>query len=305
MKSLRYWSAFICSMVAFQAAGQQQSLYSQYLFNLYIINPAYAGHSDALSTNVGYRAQWIGIEGAPVTQHLTLSSPLTMPNMAAGFVFQNDEIGARKAPSASFTYVYVVRVGNHDKVRFGLQGGIMNYQVNFSELEYAEPNDPVALSIDGNRWIGTFDFGVMYTAPRSYIGISAYSLNEASVNFTSNSDARLSNAFNFIAGKIFTVSDFLSVKGSTLVRFTEGAPVQFDLNLGMLLVNKVWITNSYRYDFGIITSLHCYISERIHFGYSFDWAMNNLADYQNGTHEIFLGFDLNIYKSSINSPKYY
>ncbi len=305
MTYLKQYAILILILLSCNARAQQSPLYSQYIFNLYVINPAYAGFRDALSANVGYRSQWVGIEGAPKTQHFTLTSPLKAPNMALGLMIQNDEIGARRAPSASVAYVYAIKLAAEANIRFGIQGGVMNYQINWTQLDYNESNDPVSLSIDGNKWIATFDFGVMYTAPRSYIGLSILGLNKSPVNFTQNSDARLSTTYNAVAGKIFALSEFLSVKPGFLIRYTPQTPVQFDMNLSLLMANRVWITGTYRKGFGVITSAHCFVTERFHLGYSYDWAMNNLADYQNGTHEIFIGFDFNIYKSPANPSIYY
>jgi type IX secretion system PorP/SprF family membrane protein len=305
MKYLKIHIIAIFTLFSSFANGQQSALYSQYIFNLYVINPAYAGFRDALSANVGYRAQWLGIEGAPTTQHFTLTSPLKAPNMAVGLMVQNDEIGARKSPSVSFAYAYAIRLDSEQRIRFGIQGGMMNYQVNWSQLEYSERNDPVSLSIDGNKWIATFDFGIMYTAPKSYVGLSVNGLNQSQVNFTPYSDGRLSTTYNAVAGKVFPLSELISVKPCFLIRYTPMAPVQVDLNISMLLANRVWISGIYRKGFGVITAAHCYVTDRFHVGYSFDWAVNNLADYQNGTHEVFIGFDFNIYKSPANPSIYY
>jgi len=293
------------STAAFQAFGQQQALYSQYIFNLYMVNPAYAGTRDAISANVGYRAQWVGFEGAPTTQNFSVHGPLRKKNMALGLQVQNDQIGVRTAPMAAITYAYAVNLGKGQKLSFGLQGGVINYQMDWNALTYNERNDPGSYSTEPNRWIPNFDFGVMYVAPRSYIGLSANSMNTARLTVNDFSDARLNTFVNFVAGKVFPMSEQLALKPSVLVRHALGGPVQFDLNMSALFSNRFWFTTSYRYGFGMVVSAHVYITEQFHVGYAYDWALNNLATYQSGSHEIFIGYDFNLYKKSKKSIRFY
>jgi hypothetical protein len=108
-----------------------------------------------------------------------------------------------------------------------------------------------------------------------------------------------------VAGHVFEVSDNLAIKPSTLIRKAAEGPVQFDANLGFLIKNALWITTTYRYDFGMVFSAHCMVRRRMHIGYSYDYALNNLVAAQSGTHEIFIGYDFNIYRSKPTSPRYF
>lgn len=287
------------------ASAQQHALYSQYLFNLYMINPAYAGSRETLSANVGYRAQWVGFEGAPKTQNFSIHGPLRNKNMAAGLQFQNDATGARGMTAVSATYGYSLSLGRAQQLRFGLQGGVMNYRMDWNLLEYDRRNDPAAWSNDPNRWIPNFDFGVMYTSPRAYAGFSAMNLSRPALNNSEESDARLSTHFHLMAGKVFHVSENLALKPGFLVRHTRGGPVNFDITAGALISNTLWITTAYRKDFGIVGAAHVYVSEKIHFGYSYDWTLNPMMAHQSGTHEIFLGYDFNVFKSRQMTPRYF
>lgn len=285
--------------------AQQHSLYSQYIFNLYAINPAYAGSRDALSANLSYRAQWVGFEGAPKTQNFSIHSPLRQKNMALGLQFQNDEIGARNATSISGTYAYTVNLGRGKKLNFGLQGGVINYAMNWDELTYDERNDPAAWSVDANRWIPNFDFGAMYLTPRAYIGFSAVNLSEPSLSDSDQSDARLRTHFNLVGGKIFNVSPNLDLKPGFLVRHAAGGPPQFDISLSALLSNQFWFTTTYRHNFGIVGSVHVFITDKLHVGYAYDQTLNNMVTYQSGSHEVFVGYDMPIYKTPQLKPRFY
>lgn len=294
---------FVLSGVA--ASAQQHALYSQYIFNLYTVNPAYAGSREALSANVGYRAQWVGFEGAPRTQNFSVHGPLRKKNMAAGLIIQNDAVGARGMTNVSATYGYALNLGRAQQLRFGLQGGVMNYRMDWHMLDYEQRNDPASWADDPNRWIPNFDFGAMYTSPRAYAGFSAMNLSRPALNNTDESDARLNTHFHIMAGKVFRVSENLSLKPGFLVRHTHGGPVNLDFTAGALIVNTLWITTGYRKGFGMVGAAHVYVSEKIHFGYSYDWTLNPMLSHQSGTHEIFLGYDFNVFKSREMTPRFF
>jgi len=275
--------------------AQQHAIYSQYLFNLYAINPAYAGELDALAASISYRTQWVGFEGAPKTQNFNVHSPINGKNMALGLQIQNDEIGARKTPGFSAAYSYKIRLSRGSKISFGLQAGMINYQYDWNKLEYNQTADPVAFGASRNKWIPSFDFGVMYLTKDAYLGLSATGLNNPGTVENVSSDARMETFFNLVAGKIFKVSRKLSLKPSTLVRKTINSPYQFDLNLSARYLNRYWLTATYRYNFGMVLSTHLFVTDQFHLGYSYDLPLNPLLTEQSGTHEMFIGYNFNIY----------
>lgn len=284
----------LCSM-GFTASAQQQGLYSQYLFNLFAVNPAYAGELDALATSLSYRAQWVGFDGAPKTQNFSMHSPVKGKKMALGLQFQNEEIGARSSQSLSLAYSYKVQLNAKSKLSFGLEAGVMNYQYRWQDLNYRRSNDPVAFGTDGNKWVPNFNFGAMYLRSDAYVGLSATSLNSSRIIASDNSDARLNTFFNLIAGKVFDVSDKVALKPSTILRKALNSPFQFDANMSVRYLNKFWLTATYRYDFGAVFSGHVYITEKLHFGYSYDLPLNNILTQQSGSHEVFIGYNFNIF----------
>jgi type IX secretion system PorP/SprF family membrane protein len=287
------------------AHAQQHALYSQYIFNLFMVNPAYAGSRDALAVNAGYRAQWVGFEGAPTTQNFSIHGPLRNKNMAFGLQLQNDEIGARRATSFAGTYPYALQLSRARKISFGLQAGLINYNMNWDALTYNERNDPAAFAIDPNQWIPNFDFGMMYISPRSYFGISASNLSQPGLSNKTNNDSRLATHIHVVGGKVFEITPLVSIKPGFLLRQTIGGPSQFEMSLGGLFANSLWITATYRHGFGMVASAHYYVTEKFHFGYSYDWTMGKIAAFQGGSHEIFIGYDIPIYKSARMSPRYF
>jgi len=301
MKKL-YSIGILCFLCA-NLLAQQQSIYSQYIFNLYAVNPAYAGERDALSAALSYRAQWVGFEGAPKTQNFSIHSPLPNNNMAVGLIVQNDEIGARSTPSFMGTYSYKLKLNRTSHISLGLQGGFLNYQYHWEDLDYRQSLDPVAFGTGGNKWVASFDFGAMYITPKAYIGLSVLNINNAKTIPSDMSDAKLNTAANFIAGSMFKVNRELYLKPSTIVRATSYGQLQFDLNLSARFKNKFWLTTTYRYQYGAVVSAHVYVNDHFHFGYAYDMPLNGLLAEQSGTHELFIGYDFNIYNKKSVSPR--
>lgn len=303
MKKLIISWVFFCCFV--NAMAQQQALYSQYIFNLFMVNPAYAGSRDALAVNAGYRAQWVGFEGAPTTQNFSIHGPLRKKNMAMGLQFQNDEIGARRATSFAGTYAYSIFLGHASKLNFGLQAGMISYNMDWDALTFNERNDPAAYAIDPNQWIPNFDFGMMYITPRAYLGFSASNLSRPGLSDQIGSDARLHSHIQIVGGKVYELNPNMSIKPSFLLRQALGGPSQFELSLGSLFANTLWFTATYRHGFGMVASAHIYVTEKFHFGYAYDWTMGGMANFQGGSHELFIGYDIPIYKTTRMSPRYF
>lgn len=298
-------SVIFLAVTCISAFAQQHSVYSQYIFNLYTVNPAYAGERDALSTALSYRTQWVGFDGAPRTQNFSIHSPLKNNNMALGLFLQNDIIGARSTPAVMGTYAYKIKLNNISHLSFGLQGGVMNYQYHWEDLNYRQGLDPVSFGTEGNKWIANFDFGVMYLTAKSYLGLSVLSINNAKMIAAEESDAHLSTVYNFIAGKMYKVSEDIFLKPSTIIRTYIQGPTQFDINLGAFFKNRYWLTGTYRYKYGAVLSAHIFVNENFHFGYAYDLPLNPLLSSQSGTHEIFVGYEFNIYKKKALKPNYY
>ena len=290
--------------MAIDAYSQQQAIYSQYIFNLYMVNPAYAGERDALSTSLSYRTQWVGFEGAPKTQNFAIHSPLPNKKIALGILVQNDEIGARSTPSVMGTFAYKFQLTRISHISLGLQAGAINYQYHWEDLNYRQGLDPVAYGSKGDQLIANFDFGAMYVTPKAYVGLSLLGINNAKLISSEASDARLNTVINIIAGKMLKVSPDVYLKPSTIVRKSIGGPTQFDVNLGAMYKNKYWLTASYRYQFGAVISAHIYVNDKFHFGYAFDLPLNNLLTEQSGTHELFIGYDFNIFKKHA-TPRFF
>lgn len=297
--------ACLALLAVSSAWGQQQGLYSQYMFNLMAINPAYAGNKDAISLNLSHRSQWIGFEGAPITQNFNMHGPLKKQNMAVGFQASHEQIGARSVFGVQGIYSYKIpmRVGQFS---FGLQAGIYLYQYKRDKLDYKDINDPILASPDPNMFVPVIDFGVLYSNKTNYIGLTLNQLNNQShVQNSDSSDSRLYSHVSLIGGKVFTLNRYVALKPSFLVRAAELSAVTFDASMGVFINKTLWLGGSYRYQFGFIGSVQYYINDHFSVGYSYDLPTNPLLTYQSGTHEVYIGYDFSIFRSKIKSPRFF
>ena len=282
--------------------GQQHSIYSQYIFNLYSINPAYAGEREGLATGLSYRAQWVGFEGAPSTGEFFAHSPMKNRNMALGVQVRTDRIGARSNTGFSATYSYKVHLGEKSKISFGLNAGMANHTYRWSELDYPDGSEPLAAEGEDNIWSPTADFGIMYLSPDAYVGVGVVGIDGGKLLRSELSEARTERLVNVAAGVIFGLGENFALKPSALFKLSADV-FQFDAGLGARFFNSLWVTGTYRHEFGSVFSAHYFVDDRFHFGYAFDLPSNDLLSHQNGTHEIFIGFDLNYYPQKTASPR--
>lgn len=296
MRKIAFIALFVCGAFA-KSNGQQHALYSQYIFNLYAINPAYAGERNSVATALSYRTQWVGFDGAPKTAYFSAHSPIRTKNLAIGVAVQNDQVGAREHTSIHGSISYKIQMEDNHRISFALSGGALNHRYNWNELEFPNGSDPVAFVTEANQWRPVFDFGVMYLSSQGYAGLSLINLAGADLSNVDVIDSRLEPSINLVGGYIFPISPKVDLKPTALLRAQTDGSWQFDTGLSARFNNALWITASYRYQFGMVLSGHFYLNDNFHFGYAYDLTTNKLLSQQSGTHELFIGYDFNLYKT--------
>ncbi len=299
--------AFLAMLISSVGRGQQDPMYSQYMFNTLAFNPAYAGSADVFTIMALSRHQWVGFSGAPSTQTILAHSPLKDKNIALGFSAMNDKIGATHQTSAYFDFAYRIRTGEDTRLSFGLKGGLNIYQADLANLTTVEANDPANVNVSG-QLLPNFGFGMFWHSPRYYVGLSAPKLMENKLDavsgavLTTTSEAR---HYFLIAGYVFDIGRDFKFKPSFMFRTVEGAPISLDLNANFLLRERIWFGAMYRLgnSFGLMGQYQ--INDQFRVGYAFDLTTTRLAAYNAGTHEIMLSYDLRFLKGKTISPRYF
>jgi type IX secretion system PorP/SprF family membrane protein len=303
--------AILC-LLGFQGFSQQDPQYSMYMFNPLAVNPGYAGSRELLSGVLVHRSQWIGLEGSPKTQAFSINAPLMNKKMGLGLQIINDVIGAHTTQSLKGTYVYRIKMGN-GKLAFGLTGGMINYNYDWSAVEYKDEGDAVPANANENFMLPTIDFGLYYNTQTLYAGFAAEHLNQSSYGLQSGVKQGLDNSsgsgakqtINLTAtfGKAIVINQNLILKASALFRYAN-ASRSLDLNLGFLLKKKILFGAAVRQS-AIIVMTEINLSKNLRMGIAYDVSGGNSTALSTGSLEVFLGYDLGLFKSKVVSPRYF
>lgn len=303
MKKLFAIAGFI---LAFSLSwSQHQAMYSQYMFNSLVINPAYAGSRDVLSLTALHRNQWTGFEGAPQTSTFAAHTPLHNPKHNIGIVALHDRLGV--SSNTSFSGIYAYRI-DWEKARlsFGLQGGVSMLQDRWSEIVTTDANDPSFTANSPTFWVPRVGFGAYFDTRTFYAGFSAPHLidyqNPAYSQYVTNSVNY--RPLLFTTGVIYSVNPYIQLKPSILVKYIQSSPVQFDLNFAAFWKERLWTGVSYRTRDAVVAILEWQINDQLRIGYSYDYSLSNLRRYNHGSHEIMLRYEFG-YKLKAMSPRYF
>lgn len=310
-KSKRYHlTLFILFSFISVAIAQQEAMYTHYMDNTLGINPAYAGSRDALTITALHRSQWVGFDGAPTTQTLTLHAPVYTDAVNLGLSLLHDQIGPVKTTAVYADYAFRVKLDSKSKLAFGLKLGFNSYNFNLSELSLTNQVD-MAFDANQNTFAPNIGFGIYYSRDNFYAGISTPKIvsNNYLYSETSNSStlSKEKKHYYFIAGTWFPISQDIKLKPTTLVKITQGAPIEADFTADLLFNDRFSLGAMCRTGDAIGLLVGYYVTEQFSIGYSFDWSfVNNTAKYNAGSHEIVLKYDfIDKNNRKIRSPRYF
>jgi|TARA_B110000967_G_C18886811_1_gene564521 type IX secretion system PorP/SprF family membrane protein len=286
--------------------AQQQAQFTQYMYNTISVNPAYAGSREALSIIGLNRNQWVGIDGGPRTQTLSIHSPLRNEKVGVGLSIVKDKLGYEDFTSAYADFSYTLKVSEKTELSFGLKAGATHYKLD-NELYALESPDPY-FNDRFNRWNMNIGAGVLLHANKWYFGLSAPRI----INHDNNSDdiyKSLDRVHYFmIAGYVFNLSESVKFKPSIINKYVSGAPLSTDLTANFLFNEKVWLGGSYRINneqraLGFFTDLQ--VSKQFRVGYAYEIPTGEIRPFTTGSHEILLIYEFKFLKNRLKSPRYF
>ena len=295
--------------------AQQDAQYTQYMFNTMSVNPAYAGSRGQLSIAALYRAQWVGLDGAPETQTLNLHSPIRNSRLGYGISVVNDNIGDGVVQETYIDAVisYTIDVSLDGKLSFGLKAGGNLLNLDFNGLNNFD-NEPIAGDNIENKFSPNFGLGVYYHTDRFYAGLSAPNLLETDHFDNSQRDANdvqfLSTDrinFYFITGYVFDLSGNMKFKPAFLTKVVSGAPLQLDFSANFLFNDKFSLGAAYRWDAAFSALAGFQISDQFMLGLAYDREITELGSTQfnDGSFEVFLRFELVKSFQRLVSPRFF
>ena len=289
--------------------AQQDPKFNQYMFNPLGVNPAYAGSREAISTVGLYRNQWVGFDGAPITQTFAVHGPISGQKMGLGFQITNDRIGAHSNILTQAIYAYRFRF-LQGKLSMGLGLGFQYVAFDWTKTTSKDQGDVVTSFGVNQVIVPDADFGVLYYTNTFYAGFELAHLTESRINL-SDSNVNSANGYrqfrhySFTIGKAFVLSDQITLRPSILYKQAGLFEGMIDLNFSVLFSERLWAGVTYRPQFGAAAILELKASDIVRVGYSFDYPFNSLRLSQGSSHEIFLGLEFGLPKSPSVSPRYF
>ena len=278
------------------ARAQHDNLYSQYMFNGLLLNPAYAGSNNVLSATAVNRNQWVGFDGAPKTSTFSLHTPLKNKKINVGITFISDRFGITTQNKINAVYAYRLFF-KKSSLSFGLQAGVNFIRNNWNTIQTTTPGDQVFTGQYSQQNIPQTGFGIYYKSTRFYAGVSSPDL--LSIGLASS----VYKSLLFTSGYLFNLSENIKLKPSVLVRYIKGSPTEVDLNTNIYF-KGLGVGYSYRTNDAMVFLISYTINNQFSVGYSYDLVTSQLGTFVKGSHEIMLKYEF-AYKVNPLSPRYF
>ena len=287
-----------------ESSAQNDPLYNQYQFNQLLINPAYAGVNDRMTATTISRVQWLGVDGAPVTNSLSVHTSFSNAHMGLGLMLQNDQLGITNTNEVNAMYSYRLDFGA-TKLQFGLEGGFVNFNYNYSKLTLEYLNDPLLQPSQSRFTRPNVGSGIFYYGSNFFIGASAPRMIDIKVYDGLTNSVRYLRHEYYTAGYVFMISEDFKLKPSVLVQVIEGAPTTYDINLNALLANTLWVGLSLRAETSASLNTQLEINDHMRFGYTFEYPFKPMNFGNYGTHELMLSIDFAPFRNQLTTRRYF
>ena len=291
--------------------AQQDAQYSQYMYNTIVVNPAYAGSRETMSIFGLHRTQWVGLDGAPVTSNFSIHTPINGSNVGLGLSIINDKIGPSDENNIAIDFSYTINTSERYKLSFGLKATANLLNIDFTKLNQYDQNDYVFDTNVDNMFSPNIGVGVYFHSDNTYFGLSAPNLLET-IHFDRYADigansnvAKEKIHYYFIAGHVFDLSADVKFKPSLLTKLVEGAPLQVDLSGNFMINDKFVAGLAYRWSAALSAMVGFQATDSWFIGYGYDLETTRLENYNSGSHEIFLRYELFNKYDRIISPRFF
>ena len=284
--------------------AQQDAQYTQYMYNTINVNPAYAGSRGALSIFGLHRAQWVGMDGAPVTNSFSVNTPINESKIGVGLSVVNDKIGPTVSNNISADISYTIQTSETWKLSFGIKASANMLDLNVSDLNPADQNDPQFQNYQ--KFTPNVGAGIYLHSDKAYVGLSIPNMIQTN-NYNDEEVAIYKELMSYylIAGYVFDINYNLKFKPALMTKLTSGAPLQIDLSANFMYNDKFVLGAAYRWDAAFSGMAGFQVYEGLFVGYAYDSDTTNLKNYNSGSHEIFLRFELFNHLNKIVSPRFF
>lgn len=296
--------SFVLMFTAFVSYAQQDAQFTQYMYNTININPAYAGSRGALSIFALHRTQWVGLDGAPVTNAASVNTPLNESNLGLGVSIINDKIGPTTENTISADLSYTVPTSETFKLSFGIKATANFFNLDVNRLNPVD-DDP-SLHDFNNKFTPNIGAGVYLHSDKAYVGFSIPNFIESN-RYDDNEVAIFKEKINYylIAGYVFDVNESIKFKPALLTKIVAGAPLQADVSGNFMFNDKFVVGIAYRWSAAVSAMVGFQVTDGMYIGYGYDHETTNLNNYNSGSHEIFLRYEIFKNNGKIITPRFF
>lgn len=295
---------FVLMFTGVLSYAQQDAQFTQYMYNTININPAYAGSRGALSLFALHRTQWVGLDGAPVTNTISMNTPLNESNLGLGVSLVNDKIGPTTENAISADISYTIPTSETWKLSFGIKATANLFDLDANKLNPVDASDPSLQNY--SKFSPNIGAGLYLHSDKAYIGLSVPNFIETS-RYDDNEVAIFKEKINYylIAGYVFDINYDVKFKPALLTKMVQGAPLQVDASANFMFYDKLTLGVSYRWSAALSAMVGFQVTDGLYIGYGYDRETTNLNNYNSGSHEIFLRYELFNNISKIISPRFF
>ncbi len=308
---------FVCILLGGNIQAQQEAQFTQFMFNKLSFNPAYAGSAEFASISAIHRSQWVGLEGAPVSQVVNFHTPLSNKRVGLGMTVLHDQIGPSTTWSYQLKYSYGFPVAN-GRLAIGLQGSLRNYRVNWSATKAIQQGDAILNTEPTSRMLPNFGMGLYFQNQQFYVGASLPNILSGDISFydgTENSTdfSQEKQHFYLMGGLILPIGQSTKFKPAFLMKYTQNAPVSIDLNASFIFLEKLWLGATYRMGGDQFTQLgesldaivQYQLTQNIRAGIAYDFTLSKMRNYNSGTYEVVLDYYFRNKDQVMTNPRFF
>lgn len=293
------------------AFGQQDAQYTQFMFNKLALNPAYAGSKHAFCTSLLYRQQWVGIEGAPVTQAFNAHGLIHKRNIGIGVSIVHDEIGLFNNWVASLIYDYQLKIGKKGKLNIGAQASLDHIRARWDQSSADQIGD-FAIPEENNTLMSpNFGAGLYYHTDKFYMGLSMPKMLRSSLEFDSpqpgdNSEISTRDRHIFLmTGIMIPMSKTVKFKPAILMKYVKNSPFDFDANASFLFFDRFWAGVTYRFQDSVDGLVMYEFTRGFKIGLAYDYTLTELQNYNDGSFEVMVEYCIIPKDEAIVNPRFF
>ena len=301
-----YFATLFVFMSFIDTFAQQDPHYTQYMYNMNVINPAYAGSKENLSFGLLYRKQWVEIEDAPTTFSFSGSAPVGS-NVGLGLSVISDKIGPVEENNVYGDFSYTLSLGGEHKLAFGIKAGATFHKVGLFDIgqNNPDPNDPAFSENTSNTFlnIGT---GLFYYTNKYYVAFSVPNmLKTAHLDFDGRKFGTETSHYFLTGGYVFDLNPNLKFKPFAMLKSAFNTPASLDVSTNFLYMEKFELGATYRLQDSFGAMVNYAITPSLRIGYAYDHIISDIKVAAPSSHEVILLFDLSFSKKVSQSPRYF